>query len=67
MLHRRRSLFRDRQLRSFLPWADGTWLGVRYSDCGAAGACIDELHPIEENKLIVIAISPNDKLGGANE
>ena len=46
---------------------DGIWLGVRYSDCGAAVACMDELHPIEENKLIVIVISPSDKLGGADE
>ena len=67
MQHRCRDLLRDRQLRSFLPWTDGTWMAVCRFDGRTAGAGGDELQHIKEDKLIVIAISPNDKLGGTDE
>lgn len=65
--HRCRNRLRDRQLRSFLSRTDGTWLDICHSDGSTVGTCGDESHPVEEDKLIGIVISPNDKLGGANE
>lgn len=67
MQHCCRDLLRDRQLRSFLSRTDGTWLDICHSDGYTGGAGGDELHHIEEDKLIVIVISPIDKLGGADE
>lgn len=48
MQYRCRSLFRDRQLRSFLPWTDGAWLGVCRFDGRTVGAGGDELQHSKE-------------------
>ena len=45
-----RNLFRNRQLRSFLPGPDGAWLDLCRSDCSAVGTCGDELPTVEENR-----------------
>ena len=50
MQYRCRSLFRDRQLRSFLPWTDGAWLGVCRFDGRTVGAGGDECTPAEKNR-----------------
>ena len=37
-----RNLFRNRQLRSFLPGPDGAWLDLFHSDSGTVSAGDDE-------------------------
>ena len=54
MQYCRRNLLRDRQLRSFLPWPDGAWLGIRHSDGGTTGAGLDEFKPVKERRWIGI-------------
>lgn len=48
MQYRCRNMFWNRQLRSFLPWSDGAWLDICYSDGGTVGACGDECTPVEK-------------------
>ncbi len=50
MQHRCRNLLRNRQLRSFLPWSDGAWLDICYSDGGTVGTCGDECPLVEKNR-----------------
>ena len=43
-----RNRLRNRQLRSFLPWSDGTGLDICRSDSSPIGAGGDEYTPVEK-------------------
>lgn len=51
MQYRGRGLFRDRQLRSFLPRTDRFWMDICHFDSRTVGAGGDELHRIKEKQI----------------